>query len=271
MLDKKDFTSLTQKAVPKTMEEIEANIWKDNIKQGSREHKDFLDTTNEDFRNNKSKGVDGQEITPSSFNIFKDSLRAHSEKLLETLNENLPDLNLQEIEESESDRDGTGTEDEDVLPLDFRTALIEKDNRVVIQAKPLQFKTDAEALKDEETKKSGNPSNLDDYLEKVRQESFKEDEGAILLDPDINIKEKFDQIDLPCNQEDRINNTLNAPKRPEQILPTSSHSGKKKVPKGPVSHKTYDTDTDGNEEMAQIDSTSKPKSQSRSTGGKNLE
>jgi len=50
----------------------------------------------------------------------------------------------------------------------------------------------------------------------VRKESFKEDEGAILLDPDINIKEKFDQIDLPCNTEDRINNTINAPVRPGQ-------------------------------------------------------
>ena len=87
----------------------------------------------------------------------------------------------------------------------------------------------------------------------------------------MNIKEKFDQIDLPCNQEDRINNTLNAPKRPEQITSTSSHSSKKKVPKGPVSHKTYDTDTDGNEDLGQIDSTSKPKGQSRSSRGKNLE
>jgi len=50
----------------------------------------------------------------------------------------------------------------------------------------------------------------------VRKEAFKEDEGAILLDPDINIKEKFDQIDLPCNQEDRINNTINARVRPGQ-------------------------------------------------------
>ena len=58
--------------------------------------------------------------------------------------------------------------------------------------------------------------DLDDYLEMVRKEAFKEDEGAILLDPDINIKEKFDQIDLPCNQEDRINNTINAPVRPDQ-------------------------------------------------------
>ena len=117
------------------MAEIEANIWKDNIRAG-RTDKDFLDTSNEDFAMHKTRGVDGVDITPSSFNIFRDSLRKASERLLETLNENLPDMNLAEIEESESDHDNA-EDDEDVLPLDFRTALIEKDNRVVIQAKPL--------------------------------------------------------------------------------------------------------------------------------------
>ena len=83
-------------------------------------------------------------------------MRHASERLLETLNENLPELNLQEIEESEGEREGhESEEEEDVLPLDFRTALIEKDNRVVIQAKPLQFKSDADALKDEVAGKAG--------------------------------------------------------------------------------------------------------------------
>ena len=45
-------------------------------------------------------------------------------------------MNLKEIEESESERDEQSDAD-DVLPLDFRTALIEEDMRVVIQAKPL--------------------------------------------------------------------------------------------------------------------------------------
>jgi hypothetical protein len=76
----------------------------------------------------------GEEITPSSFNIFRDSLRKTSEKMTETLVENLPSMNLNEIEESESEMEDT---EDEVLPLDFRTALIEKDNRVVIQAKPL--------------------------------------------------------------------------------------------------------------------------------------
>jgi len=133
LLDAKDIRSLTERRAPKTMAEIEANMWKHNIKAGQRRHKDFLDTSTEDFSQNKSRGIDGQEITPSSFNIFRDSLRDASDRLLETLNDNLPDMNLQEIEESESEREANGSgDDEDVLPLDFRTALVEKDNKVVI-------------------------------------------------------------------------------------------------------------------------------------------
>ena len=33
---------------------------------------------------------------------------------------------------------------------------------------------------------------LDTYLKMVRKEAFREDEGAIMIDPDINIKEKFE-------------------------------------------------------------------------------
>lgn len=39
---------------------------------------------------------------------------------------------------------------------------------------------------------------MDSYLEAVKKEPFK-DENVILIEPDINIKEKFDKIDLPCN------------------------------------------------------------------------
>jgi hypothetical protein len=53
-------------------------------------------------------------------------LRKASDKLTETLIANLPDMNLGEIGESESEAE------DDVLPLDFRTALIEKENRIVI-------------------------------------------------------------------------------------------------------------------------------------------
>ena len=115
-------------------------------------------------------------------------------------------MNLKDIAE-------TGSEgEEEVLPLDFRTAFIPNENKVVIQAKPLEFKLDQANDDFEDSKKNQNLS-LDGYLEMVKKEPFREDEGAILLYPEINIKEKFEQIKLPCDQESRMNNTINAPIR----------------------------------------------------------
>jgi hypothetical protein len=119
-------------------------------------------------------------------------------------------MNLKEIEIEETRRltdAEDDTDDEDVVPLDFRTALLEEQNKVVIQAKPLQLKTDddllreaSQPLKDFELKKEFD--SVTSYLEAVKKEPFKEEEGNfILIDPDINIKEKFDQIDLACSIE----------------------------------------------------------------------
>jgi hypothetical protein len=47
------------------MEEAEKYYWRQNIVK-SREGKDFLDVTAEDFSKNKSVSIDGNEITPSS-------------------------------------------------------------------------------------------------------------------------------------------------------------------------------------------------------------
>lgn len=102
---------------------------------------------------------------------------------------------MKEIEQEESEND-EGSEDEEVLPLDFRTALIEDQNKVVIQAKPLQFKTDAEILREQledQREKEQRLESMESYLDAVKKEPFKEDDGnVILIDPDINIKEKFD-------------------------------------------------------------------------------
>ena len=82
--------------------------------------------------------------------------------------------------------------------MDFRTALISEQNKVVIQAKPLQLKTDDELLKEAsqpltEAQFTQKFDSIEAYLEAVKKEPFKEDEGDVLLiDPDINIKEKFD-------------------------------------------------------------------------------
>ena len=154
LLEEKKFTSI-EKQEPTSFEQIEADMWKSNIKKGPRKNNDYLDSSTEDFALNISKGISGTDIMPSSFNIFRDSLRKASEKLTETLIANLPDMNLGEIGESESE-----TED-DVQPLDFRTAHLEKENRIVIQAKPLVFKTQFD---DDEPSKSGAGPSLDAYL-----------------------------------------------------------------------------------------------------------
>jgi hypothetical protein len=73
----------------------------------------------------------------------------------------------------------------------------------------------------------------------VKKESFKEEDGAIMLDPDINIKAKFDQILMDCNKDNFINNSIDAPVRATPI----ESEGKKKDKK-PLPSKTYDTDTD---------------------------
>jgi hypothetical protein len=109
-------------------------------------------------------------------------------------------------------------DDEEVLPLDFRTALIENENKVVIQAKPLSLKTEEELIREAIDARAFQQSNqfetMESYLEAVKKEPFKQEEGnVILIDPDINIKEKFEAIDLACNKEQRINNTFNAPLR----------------------------------------------------------
>jgi hypothetical protein len=52
-------------------------------------------------------------------------------------------MNLQDIASSPSTKaqDEEDSDNEEVLPLDFRTAMIQEENKIVIQAKPLAFKT----------------------------------------------------------------------------------------------------------------------------------
>ena len=73
-----------------------------------------------------------------------------------------------------------------------------------------------------------------------------------MLDPDINIQEKFNLIDLPCNQENRINNNLNAQIRKDQ----GNVQGEPKKMRFITSSKSYDTDKEqesgADEEQKQI-------------------
>lgn len=108
-----------------------------------------MDVSNEDFQNNKTTTYNGEVITPSSFNIFRDSLRQTSERLHETLLENLPDIN-NAPGESESEAEPEESDNDEVTPLDFCTALMNSGNgeEIVVQAKPMKFKTVQEDLED---------------------------------------------------------------------------------------------------------------------------
>ena len=74
----------------------------------------------------------------------------------------------------------------------------------------------------------------------------------ILIEPDINIKAKFDAIELACNKEQRINNTFNAPIRtPEQmekfnaiLMRERQRERETKMQAPKIASKQYDTDTD---------------------------
>lgn len=63
----------------------------------------------------------------------------------------------------------------------------------------------------------------------VKKTAFKDDEGAAIIDPGYDIKEKFEEIDLPCNNEQRINNTINAPLKPKS--PRDFSESRRKGPK----------------------------------------
>ena len=73
---------------------------------------------------------------------------------------------------------------------------------------------------EEEKKRSDEFESMESYLDAVKKEPFKpeEDPNVILIEPDINIKEKFEAIELACNKEQRINNTLNAPVRTKEQI-----------------------------------------------------
>lgn len=64
----------------------------------------------------------------------------------ERLVQNLPEMNLDDVTSNSSNSESE--QENDVVPLDFRTALVKAENKIVIQAKPLHFKTVDEDIKD---------------------------------------------------------------------------------------------------------------------------
>ncbi len=119
----------------KHFHEIESQLWKNNITLGERKKTDFLDVSNEDFSKYETVDIMGNRATPSNFNIFRDSLRANKKVIHQKMIENLPDMNLDEIG---SDASGS---DSEIVPLDFRTAMINNGTKLVIQAKPKEYKS----------------------------------------------------------------------------------------------------------------------------------
>jgi len=68
----------------------------------------------------------GNKATPSTFNIFRDSLRKNKMEIHSLMLENLPDMNLNDI-----DSEGSGS-DAEIVPLDFRTAMINNGTKLII-------------------------------------------------------------------------------------------------------------------------------------------
>ena len=140
----------------------------------------------------------------------------------EKLIASLPDMNLDEITSQSSNSDN---EDTEVVPLDFRTALMAGENKIVIQAKPLHFKTVEEDLKELEMA-SQRKGGVEDFFESVRKEPFASDDASVLMiDPGLDVDQIFGEVELPCNASKRLNNSLNAPvvgEREVEVKPKSN-------------------------------------------------
>lgn len=203
-----------KKEAPKSIQEIEKNLWKNNITFTPRGHRDYLDISKEDFTKTTVNSIDGFDTNPSTFNIFRDSLKQTSAKLHEKLVMSLPDMHLDEISSANSGSDsGTDTE---VVPLDFRTALIKAEEKIVIQAKPLHFKTADEDIQDMQRAKDLEEAGDEEYLSIVKKDAFDEDdEQVLMIDPGMDVEEIFGDVKLPCELVRRINNTLTAAELPD--------------------------------------------------------
>ena len=104
---------------------------------------------------------------------------------------NLPEMNL---EDEDGDSASSGGSDIEILPLDFRTAMV--NGKLVIQAKPKDYKSTQQDFTKAEEKKPGSDEEdeLDpdkaigdvfQYLRSVRKEAFDvTDPNVVMIDPD---------------------------------------------------------------------------------------
>lgn len=83
-------------------------------------------------------------------------------------------MNLDEVTSNTSNSDSE--HENEVVPLDFRTAFVKAENKIVIQAKPLHFKTVEEDLRDMMLAQERLLSGEDEYLSIIKKEAFAEDD-----------------------------------------------------------------------------------------------
>ena len=125
-------------------------------------------------------------------------------------------MNLDEVLSNSSSE---SENENDVVPLDFRTAFVKSEGKIVIQAKPLHFKTVEEDLRDleaEQEREMNGRSLDDDYLAAIKKEAFAEDdEQVLMIDPGMDTEQIFGDVQLPCEEVPRINNTLKSNLIPE--------------------------------------------------------
>ena len=74
VVDESSLTYLKKKPY-KNYSEIEGQLWKNNITFTPRKKVDVLDVSQDDFSQYETVDIMGNRATPSSFNIFRDSLR----------------------------------------------------------------------------------------------------------------------------------------------------------------------------------------------------
>lgn len=133
-------------------------------------------------------------------------------------------MNLDEVTSNTSNSDSE--HENEVVPLDFRTALVKSENKIVIQAKPLYFKTFEEDIRDLELAEQRKLNGEDEYLAAVKKEPFAEDDDQVLMiDPGMDTDLIFGDVRLPCEMIRRINNTLNArilPDEPKETVKPSA-------------------------------------------------
>ena len=128
--------------------------------------------------------------------------------------ENLPDMNLNDM-----DSEGSGS-DAEIVPLDFRTAMINNGTKLIIQARPKEYISIEDEIRaieqgklnelepNSELDPDKNIGDLDAYLRSVRKEAFDvDDENVVLIDPGMSA-ERYQDIKLPCDREQRINNSF---------------------------------------------------------------